>query len=158
MAATIARYNHTLTLKNTGAIDWASLKLVLLTDGASFDPTDTSLDDVAGAADPSRPHEVFGNGWTEGGEDIENAAWSTVVADGDSIANDSMLDADDISVTATGGPIGPAHGGVIIDDSHEDKVPLYFIDFGDPQEAGQDTDFKVVWHANGIYRERDYPV
>lgn len=154
MAVTITRYNHTLTLKNMGEIDYTSLKVMLLDDGASFDPTDDTLEDVAGEANAN---EVSGSGWAAGGVALASVAWSTVAADGDSITNDSMLDADDVSITATGGSIGPAHAAVIYDDSHEDDVPLFFIDFGEPQEAGQDTDFKIVWNANGIYRERDYP-
>ena len=160
MAVTISRYNHTLNMKNKAEIDWDSMKVMLLADSATFDRTDATLDDVAGVEEGElleRAHEVYGNGWAQGGILIEAATWSAVAADLDTYPNDSMLDADDVSETATGGPIGPARKAVIYDSAHEDLVPLFFIDFGEDQQAGEDTDFKIVWSSNGIYRERDYP-
>lgn len=140
---TIALYNHTTKLLGNKEVSFSDLKFMLLDDGASFDATDTSIDDVAGAASPSRANEVHGNGWTEGGEALTSAAWTTVST------NDAKFDADDIEAVATGGPIGPADYGVIYD-SDSDKV-LAFIDFEGEKEAGETTDFKVVWHSDGIF-------
>lgn len=160
MAVTITRYNHTLTLLNTGAIDLNNLKVMLLTNAATFSAANTTLDQVAGALEGSpaeRANEVYGNAWTQGGELLAGVAWTTVAADVDTVANDSMLDANDVSVTATGGPIGPTRKAVVYDDAHGSDAPLLFIDFGEDQQAGEDTDFKIVWSTNGMLRERDYP-
>lgn len=160
MAVTSTRFNHTLTLLNTGAVDIDTLKVMLLSNAATFTAAHTTLDQVAGALDgdpEERPYEVYGNGWAQGGVLLENVEWSTVAADVDTVPNDSMLDADNVSVTATGGPIGPGRKAVVYDDSHVNKAVLLFIDFGEDQTAGEDTDFKINWSSNGLLRERDYP-
>lgn len=158
MAVTSARYGHTLTLLLNQAIDLDALKVMLLNNTATFTRTHTTLDQVAGAeSGGERPNEVHGNNWTEGGELLTSTAFTQVVADGDSQSDDSMFDADDVSKTATGGPIGPGYKAVVYDSAHTDKVPLVWIDFGEAQQAGQDTDFKFVWAALGILRFRDYP-
>lgn len=87
-------------------------------------------------------YEVYGNGWAAGGELLQNSAVTTVTT------NDAMLDADDIEKTATGGPIGPAYKALMYDKSTMDA--LVFIDFGQAEEAGESTDFKIIWPATGI--------
>jgi hypothetical protein len=102
------------------------------------------LTDVAGGGNAK---ERSGNGWDVGGELLTGVA-VTVVG-----TNDAMLDANDIDVDATGGPIpsaGPAYFGVLYDDTSD--AVIAFVDFGQDEQAGQDTPFKVVWHANGIIR------
>ena len=49
---------------------------------------------------------------------------------------------------ATGGAIGPARYAEIVD--WKTGYPLFFVDFGQAETAGQDTDFKFVWAATGI--------
>ena len=92
--------------------------------------------------------EVYGNGWTQGGETLANVTVTVVTT------NDTMLDADDINVTATGGPLppSPAYAGVLYDDTDSGDAPLAYIDFGQDLQAGETTAFKVVWHANGLFR------
>jgi len=142
MAVTISRYNHTAKLITNKEIDYTALKFMLLDSNAAFDATDTTLTDVlAGAAT-----EVSGNGWDAGGEALASVAITTVSTSG------AMLDAADISVTATGGNIGPASAGCIYDSAHVNDAPLWYIDFDGPQEAGVGTDFKVTFNANGIFR------
>jgi hypothetical protein len=143
MTVTITPYNHTTKLFANSEVSLADLKLMLLDSGASFDATDTSIDDVAGANTPPRANEVSGNGWTTGGEALGSAAVTTVTT------NDAKLDATDISVAASGGSIGPADYGVIYD-SDSGNV-LAFIDFDGSKEAGDTTDFKVTWNASGIF-------
>jgi hypothetical protein len=87
-------------------------------------------------------YEVAGNNWTPFGEPIANATVTTVTT------NDTKLDGDDVSKTATGGPIGPARKALVYD--WKTMKPLAFVDFGEDEEAGEDTDFKIVWHSNGI--------
>lgn len=139
MAVSITLYNHTPKLFANGEVSLADLKFMLLDDNAAFDAADVDIDDVAGSG---HPFEVAGFGWDVGGELIENAAVTTVTT------NDAKLDADDVEVTATGGAIGPASFGVIYD-SDSGKV-LAFVNFDGEKEAGEGTDFKVIFHASGI--------
>lgn len=141
MAVTVSRYNHTVKKLLNGEINYADLAFMLLSNSASFTAANTSIDAVAGAG-PSRANEVHGNGWTQGGEDLASVAVTTITT------NDAKIDADDISVTATGGPIGPAYKGVIYEKASGDV--LWFYDFGQVEEAGEDTDFKVIINPNGI--------
>jgi hypothetical protein len=142
MAVTITPYNHTLKKLRNKEITYTTLKVMLLNQAAvtGFNAANTTLADVlAGAQD-----EVSGNGWTAGGETIANVAVTTVTT------NDAKLDGDDISKTATGGAIGPAYGAVIYDDTDADDAPLALINFGQAEEAGESTDFKIIWPAGGI--------
>lgn len=142
MAITATLYDQTAKLFANGEVSMADLKFMLLSSGASFDATDADIDDVAGTPGPTRANEVFGNGWTEDGEDLASAAVTVVTT------NDAKLDANDIEVTATGGAIGPTDYGVIYD-SDSGNV-LVFVDFDGSKEAGETTDFKVIWNASGI--------
>lgn len=139
MADTIQLYNHTAKLfANKEITIGANLKVMLLDSDAAFDATDTNIGDVS--AD-----QVSGNGWAAGGEALQNAAVTTVTT------NDAKLDADDITVTATGGTIGPASYAVIYDDAHASDVLLAFITFGSPQTATVGMDLVITWNANGIF-------
>lgn len=128
-------YNHTRQLFADGSVDTANLA-VMLVNGYTFSATETDMTAASAA-------EVSGNGWTAGGEAIANAAVTTVSTNG------AKLDGDDISVTATGGDIGPADGMVVYDSSANDN-PLYYFQFGSSQTAGDGTPFNVTWDANGI--------
>lgn len=129
-------YNHTRKLLINKQVDLAALKLVL-TSGYTFVATETTLTNVTAA-------EVSGNGWTSGGEAIGSVA-VTVVA-----TNGAMIDGADISVTATGGSIGPADGYVIVDATN--SFPLFHTSFT-AQTAGSGTPFNVTFDANGIFRD-----
>lgn len=132
MAVTISLYNHTAKLFANGDVSLAGLKF-MLTNNYTFAATETALTNATAA-------EVDGNGWDTGGEAIANAAVTTVTT------NDAKLDGDDISVTATGGAIGPADGGVI----HDGTYPLAYVDFGEEKTADTGTPFMVTWNASGI--------
>jgi len=142
MAVTISIYNHTLKLMMNKELVYTTLKVQLLDNTAAFDATHTTLAQVNNAG----AYQVSGNGWDAGGELIANAAVTTVNTNG------VMLDGDDIIVNAVGGSIGPAYKAVVYDDTHASDAPLFFIDFGQVEEAGETTDFKIVWGANGILR------
>jgi len=144
MAVTISRYNHTPKLFLNKELTLSTLRVMLLDDNAVFDASDTALSDVL-AGDAT---EVSGNGWTAGGETIASVAVTTVDTDG------AMIDGNDISVTASGGSIGPASAAVIYDDSMTlpADAPLWYIDFGGAETAGVGTDFKISFNANGIAR------
>jgi len=141
MAVTVKLYNHAAAL--LASLDLGNLRFMLLNDDASFDATHTTLAGPAGAANVN---EVEGNGWTTGGEFLANVAWAQVST------NDSILDCDDIDVIADGGVIGPAYAAVIYDDSHPNKAPIQFIDFGEAVSAGDTTQFKYVFPPNGVVR------
>lgn len=142
MAVTISRYNHTAKLLLNKEITLTTLKIMLLNNSASFTAANTTLNQVAN----SGAYQVSGNGWTAGGITLTSVAVTTVATNG------AMLDAADVSVTATGGDIGPAYKAVIYDDSLSGDSPLWFIDFDGAQTAGSGTDFKININANGIAR------
>jgi len=127
-------YNHTRKLFAAGEVDEANLKVMLVGAGYTFVATETALTAVTTA-------EVSGNGWTVGGEAIANSAVTAVGAD-------AKLDGDDISVTASGGDIGPATALVVIDATN--STPLFHYVFPSSQTAGDGTPFKVTWNAAGI--------
>lgn len=114
-----------------------TLKVMLRT-GTTYAGTETALSELDGT-------EVSGNGWTAGGELIANAAITTVTTD------DALLDGDDISITATGGSIGPATSYVIIDDTPVDPTVVAYKVFDTAQEALEGLKF-VVRFPNGIIK------
>ena len=130
-------YNHTRALFTGGDVDLTALK-VMLVNGYTFAATETNMTNATTA-------QVSGNGWAAGGPTIANAAVTTVST------NASRLDGDDISITATGGDIGPADGLVVYDSSVNDN-PLFYFEFASAQTAGDGTPFNVTWAADGIYR------
>lgn len=141
MAVTVKNYNHTARL--LASLDLVNLRIMLLDNTATFDATHTTLNGVAGVG---HTKEVDGNGWDTGGEFLANVEWKTVSL------NDSILDCDDVLVTATGGVIGPAYAAVIYDDTNADDAPLQYVDFGEAVSAGDATPFLVQISANGIFR------
>jgi hypothetical protein len=138
MAVTISLYNHTAKLFANGDVDIPNLKLMLLNNSASFTAANTTPNQVSNTG----AYEVSGNGWAAGGVALAAEAVTTVTT------NDAMLDANDVSVTASGGSIGPAYKALVLDATN--SYALAFIDFGGSQEAGDGTDFKVVWAAGGL--------
>jgi len=127
-------YNHTKKLFAEGAYTIANLKVVLVS-GYSFLPSETALTAITAA-------EVSGNGWPVGGEVIANATLTITTTD------DATLDGDNISVTATGGDIGPADALVIVDATS--GKPLLYSVFPSTQTAGVGTPLLVTWAAAGI--------
>ncbi len=142
MAVTITPYNHTVKMLANEEFDLSSLKVMLVNQAAvtGFNAANTTLAQVLNGAQD----EVSGNGWTAGGEALASAAVTVATT------NDAKFDADDLSKTATGGSIGPAYGAVIYDDAHASDAPLALIDFGQSEEAGESTDFKIIWPTGGI--------
>jgi hypothetical protein len=140
---TIALYNHTVSKFADGTFGQAdTYKLVLLNQASvtAFDPADATLTAVL-----SGETEVSGNGWTAGGVTLTSV--EIVLKDTD----DAMFNAANIdSITATGGAIGPAYGGVIINSTEADSPPVALIDFEGAKTADLGTNFNVTWHADGI--------
>lgn len=131
---TTYQYNHTARRFLAQLVDLAGLKVMLLGAGPSFDPTDTTLVQVAGAAHAG---QVSGNGWALGGELFDNVGVTTTTTD------DATLAGDEIRIRAVGGNIGPANSMVVYDDTDPDDAPLFFVHFSEPVYAGEGTDFLV---------------
>lgn len=138
MAVTISLYNHTAKLFADGSNAAGDTYKLKLYSAATFDATDTTLVGITGT------EATTGTGYTAGGQTLANVAVTTVTT------NDAKFDADDVTWTASGGAITAAYG-VIYNDTDADDPPLAFIDFDGTQSAGDTTDFKVVWNANGIF-------
>lgn len=133
-------YNHTRQLFQNGDVDISSLKVMLVDNTYTFDATETDMTDPTAA-------EVDGGGWATGGPTIANAAVTITNT------NESMLDGDNISVTASGADIGPADGMVVYDATNTN--PLFYFEFASAQTAGDGTPFNINWAATGIYEVGD---
>lgn len=140
MAVTYSAYDHTLKLLVNKEITFTTIKVKLLDNTASFTAGQTTV----AAVDGSGAKEVSGNGWPSGGPTLASVAVTQVTT------NDSMMDADDVSQTASGGSIGPAYAALVYDSTS--NKPLFYIDFGQAQSAGATTDFKIVWDATGLIK------
>lgn len=138
MAVTIALYNHTSQRFASGANAVGDTYKVKLYTAATFDASHTTLAGVGGT------EATTGTGYTAGGATLANVSVTTVTT------NDAKFDADDVTWTASGGAIAASYA-VIYNDTDTDDPPLAFIDFDGSQSAGDGTDFKIVWNANGIF-------
>lgn len=138
MAVTISLYNHTAKLFADGSNAVGDTYKVQLYSAATFDASHTTLAGVGGT------EATTGTGYTAGGETLANVAVTTVTT------NDAKFDADDVTWTASGGSITASYA-VIYNDTDTDDPPLAFIDFDGSQSAGDSTEFKIIWNANGIF-------
>lgn len=141
MAVTAHAYNHYMSLIAGQAVNKDSMKLMLLTNLASFNATHTTVDEVAGAASPDRANEFYGNSWPQGGKLVTNVTSSIITTD------DARLSGDQTTQTASGGSIGPCRF-VLLYDSVSMK-PLILYDLGQDEYAGDTTDFKLTFDLNG---------
>lgn len=144
MAITITPYNHTAKkLLDLSLVDEAANVYVMLVDGTTaFDASHTTLDQ----ATDSGADEVSGYGWTAGGENLANVAVTTVTT------NDTKLDCDDVSVTATGGSISATDAIIYVDEggAGTTKSPLWFIDFDGTIVAPDGATFALVIDGDGL--------
>jgi hypothetical protein len=138
MAVTISLYNHTSKLFADGSNVPSDTYKVKLYTSATFNATHTTLAGVGGT------EATTGTGYNAGGPSLANVAVTTVTT------NDARFDADDVTLTASGGSITASYG-VIYNDTDANDPPLAFIDFDGSQSAGAGTDFKIIWDANGIF-------
>ena len=146
MAITRTPYNHTpkLLLDLSLTTEAGNLYFMLVDGTTSFDATHTTL----AAATNSLTDEVYGYGWTQGGENLANLDVTTVDT------NDAMIDCDDISVTASGGPISAPAGIIYVNvgDADTTYYPLWYVDFGETKTATDTNDFQVTFNASGLTR------
>jgi hypothetical protein len=138
MAVTISLYDHTAKLFADGSNAVGDTYKVKLYTTATFDATNTQLSGITGT------EATTGTGYTAGGQALANVAVTTVTT------NDAKFDADDVTWTATGGSITASYA-VIYNDTDANDPPIAFIDFDGSQSAGDQTDFKIIWNASGIF-------
>lgn len=142
MAVTATLYNGAAKKLANKEYDFTGLKVMLLDAEYTFSAAHVGLDQVLTGASPDA--EFYGNGWTQGGETLTNVTVSTVTT------NDAKLDADDVSVTASGGDIGPVTQAIIYDATSSPTDLLLHIAFGQAETAGVGTPFQFQWDADGI--------
>lgn len=110
----------------SGAVDLTSLKIALLSNAATFNPTHTTLAQVLGG------NEVYGSSWPQGGIDTNDGLYEKFGTGADyalriSIPSLNMADPGTITFRKA----------VIYDNSHVNKKPLGFITFSEDQVATQ---------------------
>lgn len=106
----------------TGAIDFSSdvFKIILMESGFTFNrDTHHYYADVSGQELPTA------NGYTAGGETLAG-----VTVTEDDTDDRTEVEWNNVSWTASGGPIGPTPGAIIYDDTHADDAIVGYIDFG----------------------------
>ena len=135
MAVTASLYNHTAKLFANGDVDLAACKVMLLNASGTFTASHTAISSISA-------NEVSVNGWDVGGELLASVAVTVTTT------NDATLDAADLSITASGGAIGPAENAVIYDDTG--NYPLVHISFGEAKTADSGTPFAITFNASGI--------
>lgn len=137
MPVTINEYNHTRSLFASGRnADTDTYKVKLLT-ASTFNATHTTLAATGGT------EVANGNGYTTGGLALANIVVPIVNT------YDAKFDADDASWTATGGGITASYA-ILFNDTDADDPPLLHIDFDGSKVALSGTDFKIIWHPDGI--------
>lgn len=137
MPVSISLYDHTSARFANGSNAVADTYKVKLLTAATFNAAHTTLTATGGT------EVANANGYTTGGEALTGVAVTTVTT------NDAKFAANDVTWTAAGGSIA-ASFGILYNDTDTDDPPLAFIDFDGSQTAGDGTDFKIVWNANGI--------
>ena len=136
MAPSISLYNHTTARFASGANAAGDTYKLMLCSAATFSAANTTLASITKT-------EVSGNGYTTGGATLAGVAVTTVTT------NDAKFDADDVSITASGGSIAATHG-ILYNDTDTDDPPVAFINFDGTITANNGVPFVVQWNANGI--------
>lgn len=138
MAVTVSYFNKFLESVGRGEINLAmdTFRLILV-DGYTFDGTDEELTDI-GAVEIAD-----GNGYTTGGTNLTGVSFVFTV-------DRSRWDANDVAFLAAGGSIGPTSGAIIFDETAGDKLVCY-MNFGQDESAGDETEFKITFNADGIF-------
>jgi hypothetical protein len=137
VAVTVSLYNHTARRFADGSNAPSDTYKVKLLTAATFDASHETLTATGGT------EATTGTGYTAGGQALTGIAVSTVTT------NDAKFDADDVVWAASGGAITASYA-ILYNDTDTDDPPVAFIDFGGSESAGDGTDFKIVWNADGI--------
>ena len=132
--ATLEIYTQFMTNLATAQINLSAdtLKLILV-NGYSFDATDQQYSEVLAS------EIADGNGYTIGGEAMTGSTFGYSEAE-----SRYEWDVDDVTVTATGGDIGPCTGAIIYSDSSVDDKLIGYIDFEGTKSASDGTDLRIA--------------
>ena len=136
MAPSISLYNHTTARFANGTNAVGDTYKLMLCSAATFSAANTTLAGITKT-------EISGNGYTTGGATLAGVAVTTVTT------NDAKFDADDVSITASGGSIAATHA-ILYNDTDADDPPVAFISFDGTITANNGVPFVVQWNANGI--------
>lgn len=141
--ATAYIYNHTARKVMAGenpATDTYKVMLLNSTAIAAFDATDVTLDEVSATG----TNEVYGNGWTQGGETISNISINTVTT------NDAVMIGDDVYKLISGGDLGPYSGYVVYNDSVSGDPPIVLVDIETNETTLEGSILRIDFSTNGI--------
>jgi hypothetical protein len=136
MAPSISLYNHTTARFANGANAVGDTYKLMLCSAATFNAANTTLASITKT-------EISGNGYTAGGATLANVAVTTVAT------NNAKFDADDVSITASGGSIAASHG-ILYNDTDADDPPVAFLNFDGTITATDGVPLVVQWNASGI--------
>lgn len=105
-----------------GAIDFSSdtFKIILMESGFVYDK-----DSHEEYSDVSGNELATGNGYTAGGATLAGVAVTE-----DDVDDRCEVTWNNVAWVAGGGPIGPASGAIIYDDTHASDAIVGYIDFG----------------------------
>jgi len=139
MAVTINFFDNTRKQFANGEVRLADLKVMLVNNNtaAVFNKAYNNISQIVA-------NEVSGNNFAVGGQAVGSAAIAVTGT------NNAVLTGNNISQTASGGPIGPTLGAVLYQCNASTAHPYLQIDFGGSQSAGDGTAFKINWNASGI--------
>ncbi len=143
MAVTINYYDLFMEYVGDGGIDLDTDTFKNeLHNAYTFSAAHNARADVTGSA------LATANGYTNPGQNLSSVVWNTT-------SGTQKFDAADTSWTASGGSIGPATDAIVYSDTStvpEVDLLMCNVDFGASETAGDGTDFKVTWHANGLFQ------
>jgi hypothetical protein len=152
MAVTIDHYDQFVELMGDFATaygGWPSdgLRIILLNSSHSFTATNTLRSQI-NANELSTAAGYTASDGAGAGKTLAS------VTSSQPSAGVWMLDAADVTWSASGGSIGPATAAVIFDDTISTPLNalLFDVEFGASQTAGDGTNFVITWNANGICR------
>jgi hypothetical protein len=139
--ATWQLYNNTLLEFWKGTfLEAHDFKIMALNDDAVFDGTDASASTVSNAGEL----EVFGNGWTEGGETLQNVVIEAFDTNG------IKFDADDIVVAISSGGFGPYQAFLIYDDTTATDMVMAYLQLDAAAETLADQGCAIFFPEDGI--------
>jgi hypothetical protein len=116
---------------------------MMLLNSATFDATDTTLAEVKATGT-----EVFGNGWTEGGESLGTVTVTTVTT------NDAMFDAPDVLLPISGGTLGPYTHFVIFNETVASPLDpvLALVTLTAAETIADGGVAGAIWNTGGIFK------
>jgi len=143
MVVTLSFYNQFMEFVGDGGIDLDddTFKIELYNGTHSFTATHQDRADILANA------LATNFGYTNPGKDLISVVWSSAGAV-------QTWDAGDNTWTASGGSIGPAEHAVIYSDTStapSADLLMCNIAFGQPETAGDGTDFKITFNGSGLF-------